>query len=84
MAKEIAGQLRSRRDPCLAQGGVACHPHGLTRRICDLAGDQVLIQIPLRRLGEPEDVARAVCFLGSDEASYITGEILRVTAGLGL
>ena len=39
--------------------------------------------IPLRRMGEPEEVARAVRFLASDDASYITGETLRVGGGLG-
>ena len=38
--------------------------------------------IPLRRPGWPEDVAKAVCFLASDEAEYITGETISVTGGL--
>lgn len=38
--------------------------------------------IPLKRLGQPEDVAKAVCFLASDDASYITGAWLAVDGGL--
>ena len=38
--------------------------------------------IPLGRVGAPEDVANAVCFLASDEASYITGHVLNVNGGL--
>jgi len=38
--------------------------------------------IPLRRLGEPEDVPGIVCFLASDEAAYITGQVISVSGGL--
>ena len=39
-------------------------------------------QIPLGRIGTPDDVAAAVCFLASDEASYITGQVLAVNGGM--
>ena len=39
---------------------------------------------PLGRLGDPEDVARAVRFFASDAAAYITGEVLLVDGGLGM
>ena len=39
-------------------------------------------QTPLRRLGQPEDVAGAVLFLASDSASYITGETISINGGL--
>ena len=39
-------------------------------------------KVPLSRFGTPEDVAAAVCFLSSDEASYITGQVLAVNGGM--
>ena len=44
--------------------------------------DNLLGRIPLKRLGRPEDVAAAVRFLASDEASYITGHVLDVNGGM--
>lgn len=43
--------------------------------------DKIIKGIPVRRLGTPQDVANAVCFLASDEASYITGNTLIVDGG---
>jgi len=40
--------------------------------------------VPLRRIGEPEDVAGIVCFLASDEASFITGQTISVSGGLAM
>jgi 3-oxoacyl-[acyl-carrier protein] reductase len=56
----------------------------MSQRIRDLAADRILEQIPLGRFGEPCEVARAVRFLASPEAAYVTGEVLHVTGGLGL
>jgi 3-oxoacyl-[acyl-carrier protein] reductase len=44
--------------------------------------ENLLARIPLKRLGRPEDVAAAVRFLASDDASYITGHVLDVNGGL--
>jgi 3-oxoacyl-[acyl-carrier protein] reductase len=38
--------------------------------------------IPLGRMGKPADIAAAVCFLASDEAAYVTGQILSVNGGM--
>ena len=46
------------------------------------AGQQAMLdRIPMRRLGEPEDIAGAVLFLASHQASWITGQVLPVTGG---
>ena len=42
---------------------------------------KILPQIPVGRLGEPEEIARAVVFLASDEAGFITGSTLSVNGG---
>jgi 3-oxoacyl-[acyl-carrier protein] reductase len=44
----------------------------------------MLSSTPLGRLGDPEDIAGAVRFLCSDDASFITGEVLLVDGGLGM
>ena len=54
----------------------------MTRAITDKAHADWAAQIPLGRLGTTADVAAAVCFLASDEASYITGHVLSVNGGM--
>jgi 3-oxoacyl-[acyl-carrier protein] reductase len=54
----------------------------MTRAIADKAQADWSAQIPLGRLGTTMDVAAAVCFLVSDEASYITGHVLAVNGGM--
>jgi len=54
----------------------------MTRAIAESARNEWASKIPLRRLGTPDDVASAVCFLASDEASYITGQVLAVNGGM--
>ncbi len=53
----------------------------MSRTVRELAGDQVESRILLRRIGRPEEVARAVWFLASRHADYITGQILHVDGG---
>jgi 3-oxoacyl-[acyl-carrier protein] reductase len=54
----------------------------MTRTITDAAREDWASKIPLGRLGTPDDIAAAVCFLASDEASYITGQVVAVNGGM--
>jgi 3-oxoacyl-[acyl-carrier protein] reductase len=54
----------------------------MTRAITEKAQGDWSTQIPLGRAGTPADVAAAVCFLASDEAAYITGQVLAVNGGM--
>jgi 3-oxoacyl-[acyl-carrier protein] reductase len=54
----------------------------MTKAITGNAHADWAAKIPLKRLGAPADVAAAVCFLASDEAAYITGQVLAVNGGM--
>jgi 3-oxoacyl-[acyl-carrier protein] reductase len=54
----------------------------MTRAVAEKAQGDWAAQIPLGRIGTPEDIAAAACFLASDEASYITGHVLAVNGGM--
>ncbi|MBI4331957.1 MAG: 3-oxoacyl-[acyl-carrier-protein] reductase [Chloroflexi bacterium] len=54
----------------------------MTRRLPEQVKQEILKQVPLACFGAPEDVAGAVAFLASDDARYITGQVLRVDGGL--
>jgi 3-oxoacyl-[acyl-carrier protein] reductase len=54
----------------------------MTSVLPDEVKSKILAQVPLGRIGQPDDIAHAVKFLASEEASYITGHILAVNGGL--
>src|SRR3989442_13733724 len=54
----------------------------MTAGFSDDFNQNALKMIPLGRVGTPDDVAHAVCFLASDEASYITGHVMNVNGGM--
>ena len=56
----------------------------MTRAISEKAQVDWAAQIPLGRLGSPDDVAAAACYLASDEAAYITGHVLAVNGGMNM
>jgi 3-oxoacyl-[acyl-carrier protein] reductase len=81
--KSLARELGSRgvRANVVAPGYINTR---LTDVLPEEARDAMLANTPLGKLGDPEDVAGAVRFLCSDEASFITGEVLLVDGGLGM
>jgi len=83
LTKALARELGSRgvRVNAIAPGYISTE---LTDVLNDEQRGLILQNTPLGRLGEPEDVARAVRFLCSDEAAFITGEVLLVDGGLGM
>jgi len=56
----------------------------MTQAISDEAKEAALGMIPLGTLGRPQDVANAVLFFASDEAAYVTGDVLRVDGGMAM
>jgi 3-oxoacyl-[acyl-carrier protein] reductase len=81
MARSLARELGSRSITvnCVAPGFIDTD---MTRALADAQRDALQSQIPLGRLGEPDDIAATVAFLASDAGQYITGETIHVNGGL--
>lgn len=83
MTKSIARELGKKNITanCIAPGFIMTD---MTQVLPDAVKDGAMALIPLKRFGTPEDVARAAAFLASDEAGYITGQVLCVDGGMAM
>jgi 3-oxoacyl-[acyl-carrier protein] reductase len=79
LAKELAP--RNVRVNAVAPGMIETD---MSQVIRGIAGDQIKKAIPMKRIGLPEEIAAVVAFLASDDAAYLTGQVLRVDGGLSL
>jgi 3-oxoacyl-[acyl-carrier protein] reductase len=81
LTRAVAREVASRNITCnaVAPGFIET---GMTSVLSDDFKQNALKMIPLGRVGSPEDVAHAVCFLATEEASYITGHVLNVNGGM--
>lgn len=79
VAKELAG--RGVTANAVAPGYIGTD---MTNVLSDKVKDAMKAQIPAKRIGTPEDVADVVAFLCSDDAAYVTGEVIRVDGGLAM
>ncbi|MCR4902340.1 MAG: 3-oxoacyl-[acyl-carrier-protein] reductase [Butyrivibrio sp.] len=82
LTKSIAKELATRNVTAnaVAPGFIATD---MTQAMSDAAKEATLAQIPMKKVGSPEDVAKAVAFLASEDSSYITGQVLMVDGGMG-
>ncbi|MDA8711549.1 SDR family oxidoreductase, partial [Alphaproteobacteria bacterium] len=83
MVKSLALELSSRNITvnAVAPGFISSN---MTDKLNESQKNTILDRIPMKRLGVPDDIAKAVGFLCSDNASYITGQTIHVNGGLAL
>ena len=83
LTKSVAKELGARNVTvnAIAPGYIVTD---MTDALSDKAKEAIDSGIPMKRRGTPEDVANAICFLASDDASYIIGEVLRVDGGMAM
>jgi len=56
----------------------------MSEAVRNKAGDLIKKMIPMKRLGQPDDIARVAVFLASADAAYLTGQVITVDGGLSL
>ena len=83
LTKSVAREL-STKNICVNAVAPGFIQTDMTDVLSDQVKDTLLKQIPRKALGKPEDVAAAVCFLASEEAGYITGQVLAVDGGMSM
>ena len=83
MSKALAGELAARGVTvnCVAPGFIET---AMTADLPEKAKESMLASIPSGRMGQPDEIAAAVAFLASDEASYLTGTVLNVNGGMAM
>ena len=81
MTKTVARELASRGVTvnAIAPGFIETD---MTEKLSDRVKEQAILQIPLGKMGKPEDVAKLAGFLASDDAGYITGQVIHVDGGM--
>ena len=81
MTKTVARELASRGVTvnAIAPGFIETD---MTGKLSDRVKEQAILQIPLGKMGKPEDVAKLAGFLASDDAGYITGQVIHVDGGM--
>lgn len=83
LTKSVARELASRgiTANAIAPGVIATD---MTEVLSDNVKESLKAQVPLGHIGMPEDIAKAVAFLASDDAAYITGQVLAVDGGMSM
>ncbi|MFZ0452308.1 MAG: 3-oxoacyl-[acyl-carrier-protein] reductase [Ignavibacteriaceae bacterium] len=77
MARELAS--RNINVNAVAPGFIETH---MTAKLDDKQKEQLLSNVPIRRMGKPEDVARVISFLCSPDADYVTGQVIAIDGGM--